>query len=45
MKLKYESIVEKLFDLPLNTLVYAIGNQVGAGQEILTLISNFRKHD
>ena len=35
----------QLFDkMPNDTLVYAIGNQVGAGQEILELISTYRQH-
>ncbi len=45
MKLEYKILIKRIFDLPSDTLVYAIGNQVGAGQEILTHISNFRKYD
>jgi len=30
--------------LPDNVLVFAIGNQVGAGQEILQKLSNSRDH-
>ena len=37
-----EMLIEKMAEMPNNTLVYAIGNQVGVGQEILELISTFR---
>jgi poly-gamma-glutamate synthase PgsB/CapB len=40
----YDPIVQKIMDLPHDTLIYAIGNQVGAGQEILSKISEFRYH-
>ncbi len=35
-------VVDLLEDLPNDTLIYAIGNQVGAGQEILQLISEYK---
>ena len=38
------STVEMLVGLPHDTLIYAIGNQVGAGQEILTQISKYRHY-
>ncbi|MEC9376534.1 MAG: poly-gamma-glutamate synthase PgsB [Candidatus Neomarinimicrobiota bacterium] len=34
----------ELMSLPHDTLVYAIGNQVGAGQEILNKLSEFKHH-
>jgi poly-gamma-glutamate synthase PgsB/CapB len=34
----------ELMSLPHETLVYAIGNQVGAGQEILNKLSEFKHH-
>tara|TARA_B100001142_G_C14173805_1_gene593331 strand:- start:138 stop:983 length:846 start_codon:yes stop_codon:yes gene_type:complete len=45
LNLKYELVVEKILELPKNTLVFAIGNQVGAGQSILEKISAFRTND
>ena len=30
--------------LAINTLIYAIGNQVGAGQEILAKLGRYRHH-
>lgn len=45
LNLRYESVVEKILELPKNTLVFAIGNQVGAGQSILEKISAFRTND
>ena len=39
-----EKLIEKMTEMPDNTLVYAIGNQVGVGQEILELISTYRNH-
>ena len=39
-----EKLIEKMAEMPNNTLVYAIGNQVGVGQEILELISTFRNN-
>ena len=39
-----EKLIEKMAEMPNNTLVYAIGNQVGVGQDILELISTFRNH-
>ena len=41
---RYDIIVDKLMALPHDTLIYAIGNQVGAGQEILTKISDYKHH-
>ena len=35
-------VVNLLEDLPNDTLIYAIGNQVGAGQDILQLISEYK---
>ena len=37
-----ESLIELFKNLTKDTLVYAIGNQVGAGQKILELISTYR---
>ena len=37
-------VVNLLEDLPNDTLIYAIGNQVGAGQDILQLISEYKHH-
>ena len=37
-----DDIISNMQDLPNNTLIYAIGNQVGAGQKILELISTYR---
>ena len=37
-------VVDLLEDLPNDTLIYAIGNQVGAGQDILQLISEYKHH-
>ncbi len=34
-----EDVISSLKNLPNNSLVYAIGNQVGAGQEILENIA------
>ena len=39
-----EKLIEKMAEMPNNTLVYAIGNQVGVGQEILEIISTFRNN-
>ena len=39
-----EKIIEKMAEIPNHTLVYAIGNQVGVGQDILELVSTFRNH-
>jgi poly-gamma-glutamate synthase PgsB/CapB len=41
---KLENVVNRIMDLPHDTLVYAIGNQVGSGQDILTQISKYRHH-
>ena len=38
----YDNIIESMKELPNDTLVYAIGNQVGAGQDILESISSYR---
>ena len=38
-----ENIVGSILSLPSDSLVYAIGNQVGDGQKILNLISESRK--
>ncbi len=40
-----DDIISNMQELPNNTLIYAIGNQVGAGQEILELISTYRHND
>ena len=37
-----DDLIPMIEALPHDTLIYAIGNQVGAGQEILELISTFR---
>ena len=37
-------VVNRLMDLPHDTLIYAIGNQVGAGQEILAKLGRYRHH-
>ena len=37
-----DEVVNLLEDLPNDTLIYAIGNQVGAGQDILQLISEYK---
>jgi len=39
-----DNVVESILNLPDDVLVYAIGNQVGAGQEILQKISKRRDH-
>ena len=39
-----DEVVDLLEDLPNDTLIYAIGNQVGAGQDILQLISEYKHH-
>lgn len=41
---EYDEAVVAMMDLPHDTLIYAIGNQVGAGQEILNLLSQNRYH-
>ena len=45
LDLACEDVVSQIMELPFDTLVYAIGNQVGAGQEILTKLSEFRHND
>jgi len=37
-----DDLISMIKALPHDTLIYAIGNQVGAGQQILELISTFR---
>ena len=39
-----EDVVSLMTDLPNDTLIYAIGNQVGAGQDILEKISKYHHH-
>ena len=38
-------VVDKLLGLSNCTLIYAIGNQVGSGQEILTKIAKYKRDD
>ena len=38
----YEDLVKQIMELPHDTLIYAIGNQVGAGQHILEQLSQYR---
>ena len=38
----YEDLVKQMMELPHDTLIYAIGNQVGAGQHILEQLSQYR---
>ena len=45
LKRSYSEVVNSILDVPNNTLIYAIGNQVGAGQAILTKISSYRCYD
>lgn len=40
----YENVVDAMIDLPHDTLIYAIGNQVGAGQEILNQLAKYKHH-
>ena len=40
----FEDVVSNFKKLPNNTLIYAIGNQVGAGQEILEKISEYKSN-
>ena len=40
-----DEVISLFESLPNETLIYAIGNQVGAGQEILEKISEFRHYD
>ena len=40
-----EITIQLIQSIPNNSLIYAIGNQVGAGQEILKLISRLRIND
>ena len=42
---KYDSVIKHFFELPPQTLIYAIGNQVGAGQEILNRLSEYKSYD
>ena len=39
-----DDVVSLMIDLPHDTLIYAIGNQVGAGQDILEKISKYHHH-
>ena len=39
---KHDLLISFLEGIPDDTLVFAIGNQVGAGQEILEMISKYR---
>ena len=41
---KAEIVSKSILDLPDDTLIYAIGNQVGVGQEILELLSRKRSN-
>jgi len=38
-----ENVISNLKNLPNNSLVYAIGNQVGAGQEILEKVASLKR--
>jgi len=40
-----DEVYESILSLPDDVLVFAIGNQVGAGQEILQKLSESRDHD
>ena len=40
-----DDAIDLIKDLPSKSLIYAIGNQVGAGQEILEKISKLKYHD
>ena len=40
----HAGVVKKIMELPHDTLIYAIGNQVGAGQSILEQLSNYRNN-
>ena len=40
----FEDVISNFKKLPNNTLIYAIGNQVGAGQEILEKISEYKSN-
>ena len=40
----HENVIKFIGQMPQNTLIYAIGNQVGAGQEILEIISAYRNY-
>ena len=42
LKNPLEDVISNLKNLPNNSFVYAIGNQVGAGQEILEKISKLK---
>jgi hypothetical protein len=37
-----DQLISLIEELPHDTLIYAIGNQVGAGQQILELISTYK---
>jgi len=40
----FDKTVNAMMELPHDTLIYAIGNQVGAGQEILNQLAEYRYH-
>ncbi len=40
----HDKLISNISELPDDSLIYAIGNQVGAGQEILELISTYRQN-
>ena len=40
----HENVIKFIGQMPQNTLIYAIGNQVGAGQELLNKIAEYRYH-
>ena len=42
---KIDSVSKSILDLPEDILVFAIGNQVGEGQNILQILSESRYHD
>ena len=42
---KIDSVSKSILDLPEDILVFAIGNQVGEGQNILQIISESRYND
>ena len=44
MNQNLDAVVEKIMGLPYETLIYAIGNQVGAGQEILLKLAEYKHH-
>ena len=42
---KIDSVSKSILDLPEDILVFAIGNQVGEGQNILQILSESRYND